>query len=70
MNLDFLIGKISARIPFAGSCFTPCMLVASLLEAVAEVASNATSGDVVLLSPTCSGLDQFRKLSASRSGLL
>ena len=40
--------------------FPPCMLAPSLLEAVAEAARNATSGDVALLSPTRSGLDQFR----------
>jgi len=56
----FLIGKVSQTIRSAWSLFTPCMAAASLLEAVAEAARNATSGDVVLLSPACSGLDQFR----------
>jgi UDP-N-acetylmuramoylalanine--D-glutamate ligase len=56
----FLIGKVSQKIRSAWSLFTPCMLTASLLEAVAEAARKATSGDVVLLSPACSGLDQFR----------
>ena len=56
----FLIGEADQKIRSAWGLFTPCKRVASLLEAVAEAASNATSGDVVLLSPACSGLDQFR----------
>jgi UDP-N-acetylmuramoylalanine--D-glutamate ligase len=44
----------------AWSVFTPCTTAHSLLEAVAEAAKNATSGDVVLLSPACSSWDQFR----------
>ena len=40
--------------------FTPCMPANPLLEAVSEAAGNATSGDVVLLSPASSGLDQSR----------
>jgi len=56
----FLLGKVGQKIRAAWSLFTPCMLAASLLEAVAEAARNATSGDVILLSPACSGLDQFR----------
>jgi UDP-N-acetylmuramoylalanine--D-glutamate ligase len=36
------------------------LLAESLLEAVAEAARNATSGDVVLLSPACSSWDQSR----------
>lgn len=55
-----LIGKVSQKIRSAWSLFTPCMPAASLLEAVVEAARNAASGDVVLLSPSCSGLDQFR----------
>jgi UDP-N-acetylmuramoylalanine--D-glutamate ligase len=55
-----LMKKISPTIHFDARCFTPCQPVASLLEAVAEAARNATSGDVALLSPACSGLDQFR----------
>jgi UDP-N-acetylmuramoylalanine--D-glutamate ligase len=56
----FLIGEEAQAIRSAWSLFTPCMLAASLLEAVVEAARNATSGDVILLSPACSGLDQFR----------
>ncbi|HEV2207983.1 MAG TPA: hypothetical protein VG167_04365 [Verrucomicrobiae bacterium] len=40
--------------------FTPCKVSQSLLEAVAEAARDAALGDVVLLSPACSSLDQFR----------
>ena len=57
----FLIDEIRETILSAGSIFTPCMLAPALLEAVTEAARNATFGDVVLLSPACSGFDQFRK---------
>jgi UDP-N-acetylmuramoylalanine--D-glutamate ligase len=56
----FLIGNVSQKIHSAWSLFTPCMVTTSLLEALAEAARSAASGDVVLLSPACSGLDQFR----------
>jgi UDP-N-acetylmuramoylalanine--D-glutamate ligase len=56
----FLVGESSGRMRTAWSIFTPCTVADSLLEAVAEAAKNATSGDVVLLSPACSSWDQFR----------
>jgi UDP-N-acetylmuramoylalanine--D-glutamate ligase len=56
----FLLGESSQRMHAAWSVFTPCTTSDSLLEAVAEAAKNATSGDVVLLSPACSSWDQFR----------
>jgi UDP-N-acetylmuramoylalanine--D-glutamate ligase len=56
----FLIGEASERIRAAWSLFTPCTTANSLLEAVAEAARSAASGDVVLLSPACSSFDQFR----------
>jgi len=56
----FLIGEAAEKIRSAWSLFTPCIHSASLLEAVTEAAGSATSGDVVLLSPACSGVDQFR----------
>ena len=56
----FLLGEASARMHAAWRVFTPCTLAGSLVEAVAEAAKNATAGDVVLLSPACSGWDQFR----------
>ena len=55
-----LLGESCTRMPPAESVFTPCTAADSLLEAVAEAAKNATSGDVVLLSPACSSWDQFR----------
>jgi UDP-N-acetylmuramoylalanine-D-glutamate ligase len=42
------------------SLFTPCTVVHSLLEAVQEAARNSASGDVVLLSPSCSKFAQYR----------
>ena len=48
------------RIHAAMSLFTPCTAAGSLLEALAEAAKNATSGDVVLLAPAYSSWDQFQ----------
>jgi UDP-N-acetylmuramoylalanine--D-glutamate ligase len=56
----FLLGEASKRMRATWNVFTPCTIAGSLLEAVAEAAKNATSGDVVLLSPACSSWDQFR----------
>ena len=56
----FLEGKASARLLGAGGSFTPCTVAGSLLEAVTEAARNATSSDVVLLSPVRSSWDEFR----------
>ena len=56
----FLIGEAKEKIRAAWSLFTPCTVSNSLLEAVTEAAENATSGDVVLLSPACSSFDQFQ----------
>ncbi len=56
----FLLGEAGKRMQAAWSVFIPCVITGSLLEAVAEAAKNATSGDVVLLSPACSSWDQFR----------
>jgi UDP-N-acetylmuramoylalanine--D-glutamate ligase len=56
----FLVGEAGQRIRAAWRLFTPCTVANSLLEAVAEAAKNATSGDVVLLAPACSSWDQFQ----------
>ena len=56
----FLFGEAREKIRAAWGLFTPCTLADSLLEAVAEAAKQATTGDVVLLSPACSSFDQFR----------
>ncbi len=56
----FLVGEAGERIRAAWSLFTSCTVAGSLLEAVAEAAKNATSGDVVLLAPACSSWDQFQ----------
>lgn len=56
----FLIGAASDKIRSAWSLFTACKICSSLIEAVTEAAKNASSGDVVLFSPACSSLDQFR----------
>lgn len=56
----FLPAAASEKIRGAWSLFTPCTISTSLLEAVRDAAKDATSGDVVLLSPACSSLDEFR----------
>jgi UDP-N-acetylmuramoylalanine--D-glutamate ligase len=56
----FLIGEAAEKIRAAWSLFTPCTVCPTLVKAVADAAKIATSGDVVLLSPACSSLDQFR----------
>src|SRR5262249_30095052 len=56
----FLIGQAAERMRAAWSLFTPCTVAPSLVEALTDAANSATSGDVVLLSPACSSLDQFR----------
>jgi UDP-N-acetylmuramoylalanine--D-glutamate ligase len=56
----FLLGEARELLRSAWGLFTPCRLVNSLAEAVAEAAQSAVPGDVVLLSPACSSYDQFR----------
>ena len=56
----FLMGETAHKIRAAWSLFTPCSVMASLLEAVTEAARLAVPGDVVLLSPACSSFDMFR----------
>lgn len=56
----FLVGAAREKIRSAWSLFTSCKICDSLIEAVTEAAKNASSGDVVLFSPACSSLDQFK----------
>jgi UDP-N-acetylmuramoylalanine--D-glutamate ligase len=56
----FCVGEASETIPAVRDSFPTCLAASSLLEAMAEAAKNATSGDVVLLSPACSSWDQFQ----------
>ena len=56
----FILGAASEKIRSAWSLFTSCKICSSLIEAVTEAAKNASSGDVVLFSPACSSLDQFK----------
>jgi UDP-N-acetylmuramoylalanine--D-glutamate ligase len=56
----FLLGEANENIRAAWSLFIPCTISDSLIDAIAEAARQAASGDVVLLSPACSSLDQFR----------
>jgi UDP-N-acetylmuramoylalanine--D-glutamate ligase len=56
----FLLGEANEKIRAAWSLFIPCTISDSLINAITEAARQAASGDVVLLSPACSSLDQFR----------
>jgi UDP-N-acetylmuramoylalanine--D-glutamate ligase len=56
----FLLGETQEKLRASWSLFTPCTMVASLLEAVQRAAETAVPGDVVLLSPACSSFDMFR----------
>jgi UDP-N-acetylmuramoylalanine--D-glutamate ligase len=55
-----LVGETAEKLRAAWSLFTPCSVVPTLIEAVAEAAQRAVPGDVVLLSPACSSFDQFQ----------
>ncbi|QWD62214.1 UDP-N-acetylmuramoyl-L-alanine--D-glutamate ligase [Polynucleobacter sp. MWH-UH25E] len=56
----FLIGKDGERIAQAIGDDIPCVISGDLSAAVSAAAAQAVSGDLVLLSPACASLDQFR----------
>jgi UDP-N-acetylmuramoylalanine--D-glutamate ligase len=56
----FLIGKDAEKISEILNQDVPCMLSGTLSAAFQAAAAQAQSGDVVLLSPACASLDQFR----------
>jgi UDP-N-acetylmuramoylalanine--D-glutamate ligase len=56
----YLIGKDGAAIGEALGETVPCVLSGTLQEAVKALAQQTQSGDIVLLSPACASLDQFR----------
>ena len=56
----FLIGKDAQVIAEALSDSVPCVMSETLQNAVASAAKQAQSGDIVLLSPACASLDQFK----------
>jgi UDP-N-acetylmuramoylalanine--D-glutamate ligase len=55
----FLIGKDAPIIAQALADSVPCVMSDTLKNAVLEVAKQAQSGDIVLLSPACASFDQF-----------
>ncbi|OIN00771.1 UDP-N-acetylmuramoylalanine--D-glutamate ligase [Polynucleobacter sp. QLW-P1DATA-2] len=55
----FLIGKDGEKIAESMGD-VPCVISGTLSAAVQAAASKAVSGDLVLLSPACASLDQFR----------
>ena len=55
----FLIGKDAPIIAEALADSVPCVMSGTLKNAVLEVAKQAQSGDIVLLSPACASFDQF-----------
>lgn len=56
----FLIGKDGTKIAAAIGDDIACQNCGDLSEAVRAAADQAVSGDLVLLSPACASLDQFR----------
>jgi UDP-N-acetylmuramoylalanine--D-glutamate ligase len=56
----FLIGKDAEKIAHAIGGDVPCVISGNLSAAVSAAAAQAVSGDLVLLSPACASLDQFR----------
>ena len=56
----FLIGKDGEKIAQAIGGDIPCVISGELATAVKAAAAEAVSGDLVLLSPACASLDQFR----------
>ena len=56
----FLIGKDAAKVAEAMGADIPCVNSRDLQAAVQAAAAKAVSGDLVLLSPACASLDQFR----------
>ncbi|WP_353432492.1 UDP-N-acetylmuramoyl-L-alanine--D-glutamate ligase [Polynucleobacter sp. MWH-UH23A] len=56
----FLIGKDGEKIAQAIGEDIPCVISGDLPAAVSAAASQAVTGDLVLLSPACASLDQFR----------
>ena len=56
----FLIGKDGEKIAQAIGGDIPCVVSGNLPAAVRTAAAQAVSGDLVLLSPACASLDQFR----------
>jgi len=55
----FLIGKDAPIIAQTLADSVPCVMSGTLKNAVLEVAKQAQSGDIVLLSPACASFDQF-----------
>jgi UDP-N-acetylmuramoylalanine--D-glutamate ligase len=56
----FLIGKDGEKIAQTMGDDIPCVISGNLPDAVKAAAAQAISGDLVLLSPACASLDQFR----------
>lgn len=56
----YVFGSCADQIILELSPFLPVISTASLQDAVAKAYSNASPGDVVLLSPGCSSFDEFQ----------
>jgi len=54
------IGEAAAEVAAAFDGLRPVRTAASMDEAVAQAASLASPGDVVLLSPACASFDWYR----------
>jgi UDP-N-acetylmuramoylalanine--D-glutamate ligase len=61
VSIAYLIGEAAGRLgEDLDDAAVPNLLAVTLDRAVAEAASAAEPGDVVLLSPACASYDQFR----------
>ncbi len=60
VRIALLIGEAAGELAAALGGALESVAVGSLESAVAEAARRAQSGDVVLLAPACTSLDQFR----------
>ncbi|MDZ4197827.1 MAG: UDP-N-acetylmuramoylalanine--D-glutamate ligase, partial [Kiritimatiellia bacterium] len=56
----YLIGKAADSMRNAWQEAVPCVLCATLEEAVERAAGDAAPGETVLLAPACASFDQFR----------
>lgn len=60
VRVALLYGKDANRLKQALADCTRCVMVAHLDQAVSQADELAEAGDVVLLSPACASLDQFK----------
>lgn len=60
VRVAFLYGKDAKQLKQALGDQTECVMVSNLEQAVEQAEARAQSGELVLLSPACASLDQFK----------